>query len=147
MNRTQIHEPWAKPWIINQGLTLSTTRSSWFFRVWGLMRLETMAWQLFFSFKDSFMLKSCGWGGDDFRDRQSKFPFSFGDLTLIWGWNFGLGFGLVLVNCGNLLFLSYGTKDANKTDEVTESPLNAEASPRYKFDTDQSLYPRILSIN
>ena len=28
MNRTKIHEPWAKPWTINQGLTLSTTRSS-----------------------------------------------------------------------------------------------------------------------
>ena len=28
MNRTKIHEPWAKPWTINQGLTLSTIRSS-----------------------------------------------------------------------------------------------------------------------
>ena len=28
MNRTKIHEPWAKPWTINQGLTLSTPRSS-----------------------------------------------------------------------------------------------------------------------
>ena len=28
MNRTKIHEPWAKPWTINQGLTLSTNRSS-----------------------------------------------------------------------------------------------------------------------
>ena len=29
MNRTKIHGPWAKPWTINQGLTLSTPRSSW----------------------------------------------------------------------------------------------------------------------
>ena len=28
MNRTKIHEPWAKPWTIDQGLTLSTIRSS-----------------------------------------------------------------------------------------------------------------------
>ena len=28
MNRTEIHGPWAKPWTINQGLTLSTIRSS-----------------------------------------------------------------------------------------------------------------------
>ena len=29
MNRTIILEPWAKPWTINRGLTLSTDRSSW----------------------------------------------------------------------------------------------------------------------
>ena len=28
MNRIKIHEPWAKPWTLSQGLTLSTIRSS-----------------------------------------------------------------------------------------------------------------------